>query len=77
MPRPSFLPRFRFGELQVLALPPLLWLAVFFLAPVAIVLAFGFSTAGLQDWSAARFTLAHYRQALDPLYLQVVGRSLW
>ena len=77
MPRPSFLPRFRFGELQVLALPPLLWLAVFFLAPVAIVLAFGFSTAGLQDWSAARFTLTHYRQALDPLYLQVVGRSLW
>ncbi len=77
MPRPSFFPRFRFGELQVLALPPLLWLAVFFLAPVAIVLAFGFSTAGLQDWSAARFTLAHYRQALDPLYLQVVGRSLW
>ena len=28
MPRPSFFPRFRFGELQVLALPPLLWLAV-------------------------------------------------
>ncbi len=77
MPRPSFLPRFRFGELQVLALPPLLWLAVFFLAPVAIVLAFGFSTAGLHNWADARITFSHYRQALDPLYLQVVGRSLW
>ena len=77
MPRLSFHPRLRFGELQVLALPPLLWLAVFFLVPVGIVLAFGFSTAALSNGADARFTLANFRLALDPLYLQVVGRSLW
>ena len=76
MPSVPHRKRLRFGELQVLSAPPLLWLILFFAAPVTLVLAFGFMREGLRGGFPQPLTLAHYRQALDPLYLQVLGRSL-
>ena len=77
MPNSVHVPkRPRFGELQVLLGPPLVWLVAFFVVPVAIVLAFGFAKSSLLGSFRPEFTLEHYRQAFDPLYLRVLGRSL-
>ncbi len=64
------------GELQLLLGPPLGWLLVFFVLPVAMVLAFSFLRDLPLFGGAWQVTLAHYRQALDPLYLNVLWRSL-
>ena len=68
--------KFRLSELHVLLAPPLLWLLVFFVLPVGIVLAFGFFQSSPDGLIVPRFTLEHFRNALDPLYLKVLGRSL-
>jgi spermidine/putrescine transport system permease protein len=76
MPDSAQSKRPRLRELPVLLTPPLLWLLVFFAVPVAIVLAFGFAQSNAQGEIIARFTLKHFRQALDPLYFTVLVRSL-
>jgi spermidine/putrescine transport system permease protein len=55
--------------------PGLLYLTVFFVAPMAIVAAFSFSSQSPSGELGAPATLASYRRALDPLYLSVLGRS--
>ena len=61
----------------VTALPPSLWLLLFFLIPLGIVwvLSFG-EKRGLID-VAIVWTLDNYARALDPLYLQIFAKSLW
>ena len=62
---------------SVLAGPPLAWLLLFFLLPLGIVWAFSFGeNRGLTDIDIT-WTLDNYRRALDPLYLQIIGKSLW
>jgi spermidine/putrescine transport system permease protein len=58
-------------------LPGGLWLAVFFLVPLALVwlIAFG-ERAGPADIELT-WTLANYRAALDPLYLGLFVKSFW
>lgn len=57
--------------------PGTLYLAVFFLAPMLLVALFSVLEASPGGGVRAAFTLAHYRRALDPLYLAVLGRSAW
>lgn len=76
MPDPLQRRQFRLSELHVLLAPPLLWLLVFFIVPVAIVLAFGFFRSSPNGLVVPCFTMDHYRNALDPLYLKVLVRSL-
>ncbi len=64
------------GELPLLAGPPVLWLTVFFLVPVAMVMAFSFVESYRHGVSDFQFTLEHYRQALDPVYPRVLWRSI-
>lgn len=57
--------------------PPTLWLLVFFLIPLALI--FGFSLGekrGIID-IAVTGTLDNYLRALEPLYLQILWKSLW
>ena len=58
-------------------LPGGLWLAVFFLVPLALVwlVAFG-ERVGPADIELT-WTLANYRAALDPLYLGLFVKSFW
>lgn len=59
-----------------LLLPPLLFLVAFFLIPLGIVWAYSFGeTRGLTE-VAVTGTLHNYAQALSPLYLGVLVRSL-
>ena len=58
-------------------LPPAIWLAAFFLAPLALVWGFSFGEKrGLVE-IAINGTLENYVRALDPLYLQIFGKSFW
>ena len=54
------------------------WLAVFFAGPILLMLAYSFMPAGVYRGVEPGFTLEHYRRFLDPLYLQILWRTiLW
>ncbi len=59
-----------------ISLGPVLWLAVFFLAPLAIVWTYSFGrNAGLTEIDISG-TFANYARALEPLYLEIFGKSV-
>ena len=58
--------------------PGILWLLVFFAVPMLLMLAASFMPRGVYGGVEPGFTLEHYRRFLDPLYLQVLWRTvLW
>ncbi|MEQ8584535.1 MAG: ABC transporter permease [Thalassobaculaceae bacterium] len=60
----------------LIGLGPTFWLALFFLVPLAIVWLYSFAELrGLVDMEVTG-TLDNYARALDPLYLDVFGKSL-
>jgi spermidine/putrescine transport system permease protein len=60
----------------LLAGPPVVWLAAFFLAPLSIIGAYSFGdTVGLTR-IAIDGTLANYAHAMRPLYLGIIAKSL-
>jgi len=63
--------------LCITGVPPVAWLAVFFLAPLGLVwlLSFG-EKRGIVE-IAVTGTLDNYLRALDPLYLRIFAKSLW
>ena len=59
------------------ALPPIVWVVVFFLAPLAIVWAYSFGqNAGLTEVDI-NGTFANYLRALQPLYLGIFVKSIF
>src|SRR6478752_964348 len=59
------------------ALPPIVWVVVFFLAPLAIVWAYSFGqNVGLTEVDISG-TLANYLRALQPLYLGIFVKSVF
>jgi len=65
------------GMFAVLASPPVLWLAVFFLAPLAIVWAYSFGENRSLTQIAVTGSLGEYARTVKPLYLAIIGKSLW
>lgn len=65
------------GPFGVLSLPPVLWLALFFLAPLAIIWAYSFGENKSLTQIAVDGTFANYVRALNPLYLSILVKSLW
>ncbi len=60
----------------VTALPPLIWVVVFFLAPLAIVWAYSFGVnKGLTEVDISG-TFANYARAIEPLYLEIFVKSI-
>lgn len=57
--------------------PGLLWLALFFLVPLAVLLTYSVMHRGTYGGVSPGFTLEHYRRFLDPLYLTIVWRTIW
>lgn len=57
--------------------PGLLWLTLFFLAPLGILLVDSVMHRGVYGGVSPGFTTEHYRRFLDPLYLGVAWRTLW
>lgn len=60
----------------LIGLGPTVWLALFFLIPLTIVWLYSFAELrGVVDMEVTG-TLSNYARALDPLYLEVFGKSL-
>jgi len=57
--------------------PGLLWLTLFFAAPLTILGAYSLMHRGTYGGVAPGLTLEHYRRFLDPLYLAVAFRTIW
>lgn len=62
---------------RALIAPGLIWLLVFFAAPMVIVVIVSFATRG--EYGSVRYalTLNNYRSLIDALYLPALWRSLW
>jgi len=61
----------------VLMSPGLLWLALFFAIPLAILVGYSVLHRGTYGGVVPGFTLEHYRRFGDPIYLSVAFRTLW
>jgi len=56
--------------------PAALWLGLFFLAPLLLILAYSFGTSGVYGGITLGFNPSNYLKVLDPLYLEIVVRTL-
>src|SRR5690348_2208260 len=56
-------------------LPAWTWMALLFLAPLAIVLAYSFLTRGTYGGVDQPWTMENYSRLVDPLYLRILLRS--
>lgn len=65
------------GVFGVVLAPPAVWLAVFFLVPMAIIWAYSFGENITLTRIGVTGTLANYAHALSPLYLKIIWKSLW
>jgi spermidine/putrescine transport system permease protein len=61
----------------LLLMPGGLWLVVFFLLPLLIMLIYSVMPRGIYGGVEPGFTLEHYRRFFDPLYLEVLERTLF
>lgn len=55
-----------------LAVPALLWLALFFLVPMLLMIALSFMQRGLYGQVVHQFTLNNYVRVIDPLYIRIL-----
>ncbi len=65
------------GVFAVLAAPPVLWLLLFFAAPLAIIWTYSFGENRSLVEIAISGTFGNYARAMKPLYLAIIGKSLW
>jgi len=69
--------RMQKGAFAALTFPPVIWLLLFFVVPLAVVWLYSFGeTVNVKD-IAVSGTFANYGRALEPLYLQIFAKSLW
>jgi spermidine/putrescine transport system permease protein len=57
--------------------PLLVWVALFVVAPTAIMLVYSFGRRGTLGGVVLDFSLDNYAAVLDPTYLKIVVRSIW
>jgi spermidine/putrescine transport system permease protein len=62
-------------RLAGLLTPVTIWLGLFFLAPLLLVVIYSFGVSGVYGGITIGFNPANYLKVLDPLYLEIVGRS--
>ncbi|HSB53495.1 MAG TPA: ABC transporter permease [Gemmatimonadales bacterium] len=56
--------------------PGTAWLLVFFLVPILIMFVYSLMLRGVYGGVERGWTLAHYQRFFDPLYLQILNRTL-
>ena len=59
-----------------LSLPGLAWLLLWAGLPLLLVVAYSFMGRGIYGGVERGFTLEHYRQLFDPLYLGIIARTI-
>ncbi len=61
----------------VLAAPPVLWLAAFFLVPLGVIWGYSFGVNKSLTEIAIDGTFSNYIHAIQPLYLGIIFKSFW
>jgi spermidine/putrescine transport system permease protein len=61
----------------VLAAPPVLWLAAFFLVPLGVIWGYSFGVNKSLTQIAIDGTFSNYIHAIQPLYLGIIFKSFW
>ena len=56
--------------------PVTIWLGIFFLVPLLFILAYSFGTSGVYGGITLGFNPGNYLRVFDPLYLEIVVRTL-
>jgi spermidine/putrescine transport system permease protein len=64
-------------RLAGLLAPVTIWLGLFFLVPLLLILAYSFGTSDTYGGITLGFNPGNYLRVFDPLYLEIVGRSLF
>ena len=59
---------------KLLAAPHILWMILFTIIPAILILSYGFTYT---DDSGLHFTLDNFKRFMDPIYLNVLGRSVY
>ncbi len=59
---------------KLLAAPHILWMILFTIIPAVLILSYGFTYT---DDSGLHFTLDNFKRFIDPIYLNVLGRSVY
>lgn len=57
--------------------PVAFWLGLFFFVPLLLILAYSFGTSGVYGGITLGFNPTNYLKVFDPLYLQIVVRTLF
>jgi spermidine/putrescine transport system permease protein len=65
------------GVFAAVAGPPVVWLTVFFLIPMAIIWAYSFGENKNLVEIAIDGTFSNYAHAVTPLYLGIIAKSFW
>lgn len=65
------------GAFFAIASPPVLWLLLFFIAPLVIIWAYSFGTNASLVAIDITGTFANYARAVEPLYLGIILKSFW
>jgi spermidine/putrescine transport system permease protein len=64
-------------RLAGLLAPVTIWLGLFFLVPLLLILAYSLGTSDTYGGVTLGFNPSNYLRVFDPLYLEIVGRSLF
>ena len=65
------------SRLSLLGWAPFAWYLLFLLVPIFLVGATSLATRGLYGGISWSVSFENFVRALDPLYVQILGRSLW
>ena len=65
------------GVFAAVAIPPVFWLVVFFLAPLGIIWAYSFGENKNLIEISINGTFSNYAHAMTPLYLGIILKSFW
>ncbi len=64
------------GQAYLLLAPTIFWLGLFLLVPLVLVTITSLTTRGAYGETVYRWTLANYTRFFEPIYLQILWRSL-
>jgi spermidine/putrescine transport system permease protein len=65
------------GVFAALSIPPVVWLAAFFLIPLGVIWGYSFGVNKSLTEIAIDGTFANYIHAVKPLYLGIIFKSFW
>ncbi len=57
--------------------PYMVWMMIFIFVPMILVGYFAFTRGDSRNFETFRFSLDNFKEFLQPVYLEVLGRSLW